>query len=322
MKGSGMQENEMRENGKLNQARRMKRAVVTGANGFLGRALVAELRAHGIEVLAVARRHDRLLEDTGIERVTLDLSRLDELPSLTEPRWDVFYHLAWEGTAGEARKDAALQLRGAEAAVKAVQAAKALGCSSFVGAGSIMEKEILAVSAEPGLRPGPGYVYSAAKLAAHHMSECAAAELDLCHIWPIITNVYGEGEISPRFLNSTLRKLRQGEDLHFTSAAQNYDFLHVRDAARAFRLLGEKGKPFREYVVGSGGARPLREFLLEMQAVLAPDKEFVFGELPFEGVSLPLEAFDITPMQQDTGFEPEIPFAQGIHRTMEWMQKG
>mgnify|MGYP000913133064 CR=1 FL=1 len=67
-----MQESEMKENGNLNRARRMKRAVVTGANGFLGRALVAELRAHGVEVLAVARNHDRLSEDAGIERVTLD----------------------------------------------------------------------------------------------------------------------------------------------------------------------------------------------------------------------------------------------------------
>jgi UDP-glucose 4-epimerase len=297
----------------------MRGAVITGANGFLGSALVKELRKYGIKVLAVARSHNRLPDDPGIERLTLELSQLSTLASLTDPQWDTFYHLAWDGIAGEPRKDAALQLCGVQDTVQAVRAAKALGCGTFIGAGSLMEKEVLAASAEPGLRHGPEHIYSAAKLAAHHMSECAAAELGIYHIWPIITNAYGEGEASPRLLNTTIRKIIRGEALSFTSAVQNYDFIHVQDVARAFRLLGERGKPFREYIIGSGAARPLREFLLELREVLAPEKEFVFGGLPFKGISLPLEAFDIAPLRQDTGFAPEISFSQGIRRTMNWM---
>lgn len=315
----------------------MQSAVVTGANGFLGSALVAELRAHGVKVLAVVRDTgwlpgdcgikqlsqdrgiERLPEDNGIERLVLELSQLDRLAQLTEPRWDIFYHLAWDGSAGEARKDVALQLHGAQATVQAVQAAKTLGCRMFIGAGSIMEKEILAASATPGLRPGAGHIYSSAKLAAHHMSECAASELGIGHIWPVITNAYGEGERSPRFLNSTIRKIIRGETLNFTAGVQNYDFIHVRDAAKALRLLGQCGKPFREYVLGSGAARPLREFLLELREVLAPQQEFVFGGVPFEGTQLPLELFDITPLVRDTGFVPEISFAQGIRQTMTSM---
>ena len=42
---------------------------------------------------------------------------------------------------------------------------------------------------------------------------------------------------------------------------QNYDFVYIDDVARAFRLIGEKGKPFHEYVIGSGNAKPLKNFL-------------------------------------------------------------
>ncbi|MGI5985873.1 MAG: NAD(P)-dependent oxidoreductase [Clostridiales bacterium] len=297
----------------------MKAAVVTGAGGFLGSALVAELRGHGVKVLAISRSRSCLTDDEGVERLTLELSQLGTLASMTEPRWDTFYHLAWEGSAGEKRKNAGLQLRGVQTTVEAVRAAKALGCSMFIGAGSIMEKELLASSAKPGLRPAQGHIYSAAKLAAHHMSECTAAELGIYHIWPIITNAYGEGETSPRLLNTTIRKIIRGEELCFTDGRQNYDFIHVRDAAKALRMLGERGEPFREYVIGSGTARPLREFLLEMQAVLAPEREFIFGDIPFEGISLPLEQFDISPLRRDTGFEPEISFSQGIRQTMNWI---
>ncbi|HML37237.1 MAG TPA: NAD-dependent epimerase/dehydratase family protein [Bacillota bacterium] len=309
----------------------MKSAVITGANGFVGRALTEELRRQGIRVLAVARGRDEPVRDAQtvppesnlaqIVPVTLDLARLAQLPTLTEERWDVFYHLAWSGTSGEGRKDINAQLFNIEASVEAVRVAKSLGCSRFIGAGSIMEREILAASAEPQARPGSGHIYSAAKLAAHQMSRCMAAELGISHIWAAITNAYGEGEASPRLLNTILRKILRDEELSFTSAVQNYDFIHVEDVARAFRLLGQRGTPFAQYTVGSGRARPLRDFLRELYQTVIPDREPSFGGISFEGVSLPLEAFDTAPLYRDTGFVPEIGFPEGICRTMSWLRQ-
>lgn len=299
----------------------MKSAVINGANGFVGRALTAELCRQGIRVLSVARKHDERPRDDRILPITLDLAQLAQLPSLTEEPWDVFYHLAWAGTSGGGRKDINTQLFNIEASLEAVKVAKSLGCSRFIGAGSIMEQEILAASAEPQARPGRGHIYSAAKLAAHQMSRCVAAELGIEHIWAVITNAYGEGETSPRLLNTTLRKIIRSEELNFTSAMQNYDFIHVEDAARAFRLLGQRGIPFIQYTVGSGRARPLRDFLQELCQTVAPDREPLFGGIPFEGVSLPLEAFDTTLLYRDTGFVPEINFSEGIRRTMAWLRQ-
>ncbi|WP_099203838.1 NAD-dependent epimerase/dehydratase family protein [Scatolibacter rhodanostii] len=299
----------------------MKSAVVTGANGFIGRALTKELLQQGVRVLAVTRIHNDTEESPNLIPVTLDLAELSRLPELTEERWDVFYHLAWSGTSGEGRKDVNRQLFNVEATVEAVQVAKLLGCSRFIGAGSIMEQEMLAASAEPQIRPGKGYIYSAAKLAAHQMSRCAAAELEIEHIWAVITNVYGEGEYSPRLLNSTLRKIIRDEELNFTAATQNYDFLHIDDAVRAMRLLGERGVPFSAYTIGSGKVRPLRDFIQELCLTVAPHKTPVFGKVSFEGGSLSANAFDTTPLHTDTGFIPEISFREGVERTMKWIQE-
>ncbi|MEL7609234.1 MAG: NAD(P)-dependent oxidoreductase [Bacillota bacterium] len=299
----------------------MKSAVVTGANGFVGRALVSELRSRGVRVLAVVRRQDDLPREAEIVPVTLDLSHIARLPALTGESWDVFYHLAWTGTAGELRKDAAVQLACVQAATEAVRAAKAMGCGLFIGAGSIMEKEVLAGCADPDARPKGGHIYSAAKLAAHQMTRCLAAELGIGHIWAMITNAYGEGECSPRLINATLRKLLRREEPRFTQAAQCYDFIHVADAARAFWLLGERGKAFHEYIVGSGGARPLREYLEALCRIAAPDVAPVFGEVPFDGISLPPRAFDTAALEQDTGFVPDITFEEGICRTLRSLQE-
>ena len=297
----------------------MNGAVVTGASGFVGRALTAELRRQGVRVLAVSRAFGGVSQDSGILPVRLDLEHLAELPDRTRERWDVFYHLAWDGTAGDGRRDVFRQLSNAEATVQAVQVAEQLGCHRFIGAGSIMEKELLAASVVPQVRPGGSHIYSAAKLTAHHMSRCMAAELGIDHIWAVITNAYGEGEASPRLINTTLRKLQQGEALHFTAATQQYDFIHVQDVARALYLLGEYGTPFAEYTIGSGAPRPLKAFLKELCEVAGAAQPPMFGSVPFQGVSLPPEAFDTTPLCKDTGFAPQVGFSQGIRRTMQWL---
>ena len=73
-------------------------------------------------------------------------------------------------------------------------------------------------------------------------------------------------------------------------------------------------------MIGSGHARPLKEFILEMQRVCAPDSEPLFGDIPFTGTNMPLSQFDTTQTEQDTGFVPEVNFAQGTKMTMEWLK--
>lgn len=302
----------------------MKKAVVTGANGFVGVALIKELLQHDVSVIAVGRegRDDNIPKHENVRFVSFDLSRTSELKDrIRDTDIDVFYHLAWAGSAGPSRANTALQLQNAQWTVECVRVAKEMGCKRFVGAGSIMEKETTTVAFAQGSEPGMGYIYGGGKLIAHCMSKPVAAQLGIDHVWAVITNAYGEGEISPRFINTTLRNIMNDRPLQFTAGKQNYDFVHVTDVARALYLIGDNGKANHEYVIGSSNARPLKEFILEMKRVLAPEKEFQFGDIPFTGVNLPLEAFDCSETERDTGFRSEISFAEGIVRTMKWIQR-
>ncbi|HPY88981.1 MAG TPA: NAD(P)-dependent oxidoreductase [Spirochaetota bacterium] len=302
----------------------MKRAIVTGANGFIGSALVKELLNHNIEVLAIVRNNhkDALPESNFLKIISLELDQISELKNkVDEGYYDIFYHIGWSGSAGSSRADEVLQLKNVFWTIESLKTAKQIGCKRFVCAGSIMEKEVMALIYTQGNKPNITNIYGACKMTAHCLAKPIANDLNIDFIWAVITNAYGEGELSPRFINTTIRKILNKETLQFTSAMQNYDFVHISDVARAFYCIGDKGKANYEYVIGSSQARPLKEFIIEMISTLAPTSDLLFGNIPYSGINLPLSTFDTADTEKDTGFKALISFSEGIKRTMDWLIK-
>ena len=277
----------------------------------------------GIEVCAITHKNtNNLQKHPSLKIISCNLSDIYTLiDKIEEKKYDTFYHFAWEGSAGPQRSDYVLQLQNVKHSLDAMEVAKKLGCERFIVSGSIIEHETIAAVYEPDNSPGPAYIYGAGKTALHLMAAPLATKLGIQLIWAEITNAYGVGEISPRLVNSTLRKCIAGEPPEFTSGTQNYDFIYIDDLASAFYLLGMNGKPNRSYLLGSTHAKPLKEHLLEMQSSVAQNLEFKFGDVPFTGVNLPLEKFDMKMMKEDTGFKPQTSFAEGCKKTMEWLRE-
>lgn len=301
----------------------MEKVIITGADGFVGSYTVDCFLKNDCEVLAISRGAEprRLLPHKNLTYLQCDVTDIAAMMKLIPTGiYDTFLHFAWAGSAGPARMDYHLQMQNALNTVECMKIAKALGCTRFVCAGSIMEYEVEATVHARGSRPGMGYIYGMGKHIAHSMCKAIAADVGIDLLWPMITNAYGVGERSPRFVNTTLRKIIRGEPLQFTAATQNYDFVYVTDVAKAFYLIAKDGTPFCEYMIGSGDAKPLKQFILEMQQSCAPDVVPMFGDIPFTGTNMPLEVFSITDTVKDCGFLPEVSFADGTKITMEWLK--
>ncbi|MDO4317098.1 MAG: NAD(P)-dependent oxidoreductase [Lachnospiraceae bacterium] len=301
----------------------MQKVIISGADGFVGSNTVKKFLEEGVTVLALdmgAAPH-RLEAHPRLTYMQCDISDPSAmLENIPQGVYDTFLHFAWAGSAGSARTDYSLQMQNALNTVECLKTAQKLGCARFVCAGSIMEYEVEAAVHAQGTRPGMGYIYGMGKHIAHCLCKSVAADIGIDLLWPMITNAYGVGELSPRFVNTTIRKILNGEPLQFTAATQNYDFVYVTDVANAFYLIAKNGKPFCEYMIGSSNARPLKEFILEMQQALAPDAVPLFGDVPFTGTNMPLSTFDTTDTKNDTGFQAEVSFAEGTRRTMEWLK--
>ena len=299
----------------------MKKAIVSGATGAIGMALINELTSNHVDVLVLARKSGRWERIPTHPQISLLLCELDELSRLrnnTGTGFDVFFHLAWAGTSGEARNDAALQEKNIRYALDAVALAHRFGCSRFVGVGSQAEYGRVEGPLTPTTPAFPENGYGIAKLASGQLTRIEAARLGLSHVWARVLSVYGPFDSEGALVTSTVRKLLAGERPRFTKGEQLWDLLYSKDAARALRLLGERGQDGAVYPLGSGRARPLKEFIQTIGRIVNPRVPLSFGEIPYAPRQVMHLEADISALTRDTGFVPTTSFEDGVRETAAW----
>jgi len=305
----------------------MKRAIVFGGGGFVGSAVVEAFLAHGVEVCAVVKpgfwKSEEAFRLRNLSALVVDCD-LREIRQLKERLpWngaDVFYQLAWDGLSGERMTNVQLQIDNIQWMMSAIEAAAALGCKKFIGSGTISQDELRTPEGR-ACQKDRHRVFRCAAQCCEDMGRSDAHDCGIEFIWPIISNVYGEGELSPRLITTLLRKLLQGESMELSEGTQPYDFIYRADAGEALYQIGEKGKTDRRYNIASGRCRPLREYLLEIQKLVAPNVTLEFGGKAANASFLGADSFDIAALEEDTGFCPKFSFAEGIERTVRWIRK-
>lgn len=297
----------------------MKKALVTGATGFIGQWVVNELLSQGVFVYAIVRSEDKA------KRVFADKNNLviltwELINNLMSEEIDVCYHFAWQGVSGDDLRNWEVQLQNIQRTMELIQKLKNIQVKKFIGAGSLHELEYLKELENGSPLKNGGLMYKGSKLLAHNMAEVFLANEKMQMIWPIITNTFGVGEKSARLINSTILKILNGESPEFTSGEQNYDFIYISDVAKAFYLIGEYGKADRKYVIGSGNVKPLKEYLQTLGRLVDSEVRLSFGTVDFQGINLPKECYNISQLVDDTGFKPQISFEDGILLVKEWMR--
>lgn len=298
----------------------MKKAIITGATGAVGTALVKELISHNVEVLVFCRegskRNEQIPEHKLVTKRYCSLSELATVQNDTGKDYDCFYHFAWEGTTGTARNDMYLQNQNVKYALDAVATAKRFGCHTFISAGSQAEYGRVEGMLKPNTPTFPEMGYGIGKLCAGQMTREYAHQLGMKHIWTRILSVYGPHDGAQSMVMSTINKLKNGKVPQFTKGEQMWDYLYSGDAAEAFRLLGERGIDGKIYVLGSGTARPLAEYIKDIRNIVKPNAEIDLGAIPYsERQVMHLQA-DVDELHNDTGWTAHTTFIEGIENIL------
>ena len=297
----------------------MKSAVVNGPLGTVGMALVKNLLDRGIRTLAVCYPGDPRIRwlPEGAEILPLDMREIHRLTEMIPDGADAFFHLAWMGTIGPGRNDALVQTENIRCAVEAARTARKLGCEVFAGAGSQAEYGRIEGLVTPDAPCFPLNGYGMAKLCAGQLTRLECAGTGMRHVWARIISVYGPGDGPLSVIPTILGKLLKGEKPALTAGEQEWDFCYSGDAAEALVRMALYGKDGKIYPVGSGTTRRLREYFEAARDAVDPSLPLGIGELPYpDGQVMRIQA-DLAPLREDTGFEPKVPFEEGIRLTLE-----
>ncbi|MEE0956364.1 MAG: NAD(P)-dependent oxidoreductase [Eubacterium sp.] len=310
---------------------------ITGSTGMIGLALIRSLLLHDRDnqhlhlgrIFAIVREDSRKLDllpkDDRITIVPCDLDHLNQLPDILDRmgfhstdrlrrRTNVFYHFGWDGTGGAAnRAKTDVQYKNMKYTEYAVLAADKLGCGKFIGAGSQAEYGMCRdLPLRPDSEPHPISPYGSAKelVGSFVLDFCRHRGID--GIWVRIFSVYGTHDRANSMVMSTLQKLKSGEKPLFTPAEQLWDYLNEEDAGNAFRMIGDLCTGSRIYCLASGESHPLKDYIDQIRDAVDPALPLGIGDLPYPDHGPRDLAADISSLQKDTGWNPQISFAEGI----------
>ena len=306
----------------------MKKVVITGATGAIGRALIKICIDAGYEVLTVVHRTssraDELEGIKGCSVLRLDLNEYDQAMDEMENQgieisgYELFFHLAWMAPFGKDRDNLDLQLENVKASLAAVRFARDLGCSSFIGTGSQAEYGRVEgiLSSDTPTFPETGY--GIAKLCTGQLTRLACDQLGLRHIWCRVLSVFGPYDREQTLISTAVTKMMANAETEFTWCDQMWDYIYSEDAARAILLAGQKGENGKVYMISSGEVHSLKEYIKKIAEITGYAKEIGFGKRPYNDKQVMYLQADISSLS-NIGFHIECSFEEGIKHFINYI---
>jgi len=295
------------------------KALVTGADGFVGRWLIEHLEESGDEVWE-APGHG---EATHPRRRALDVSDAQSVQAaMAWARPEAIYHLAavaaGPDTAGDIGRAIDVTVRGTAhllaAASRLEQPPTVLIPSSGEVYGAAGAESIDEVAT-----PAPVSLYGATKLAqeaiglAYHRSGGVrvAVARAFNHIGPGQREAFAVASLAGQLANGHAMSKRP-VDVRVGNLAARRDFTDVRDVVRAYRLIvagGHFGEPMN---VASGRAFSIREMLDRLVEASGLEVEISEDPSRMRPADVPVVQGSSARLRSLTGWEPEIPLDDTI----------
>ncbi|MDA9309048.1 NAD(P)-dependent oxidoreductase [Flavobacteriaceae bacterium] len=312
----------------------MNQAIITGATGFIGSVVVSVLIKNNIEVLALGRKN---LKEVGLYKrqllegstyIKIDMSEIDQLPEkISEIGLEmsdscVFYNLAWGGKDKLSDLNIEAQLKNVSWSVSAMIAAKELNCERFVHIGTMEEaftSKYLGLDYHKNNEYNRHVIYSVAKIISKNYLKLMSKSLGLDLLFATNSHVMGPADDKDSFLQMTLQKLINGDELLFSEGNQIFDCISVDDLAQAYYEIGEKGLAGSDYWAGSGKPRKLKEYVKIMYDLYPSGRELQFGKFTYNDISLEYEDFSIDLLTEHTGFIPKKSYEQTVKELHAWL---
>lgn len=291
-----------------------KKFLVTGASGFIGRAVCTRLLEMGAEVCGTARR-DVDLESERWTYAPVDLTiagDVDELLALTKP--DYVIHLASCVTGKREIEWIRETLAGnLVTAVNILVAAQNAGVEKTVLAGSLEEPSANEVT------PNATSPYAASKWCASTYARMMHQLYSMNSAVARIFMVYGPGQQDlMKLVPYVCLSAARGEAPELMSGGREVDWIYIDDVVDGLIRLAMTGPNDGSYVdIGSGDLITTGDVAEKICSLAATGVTPVFGALPDRAMEQVRKA-NIEATAALLDWQPVTAIDEGLRRTYDW----
>lgn len=263
--------------------------VVTGASGFVGRALVHALAGRQALVTAVSRR---ALTDVGARCV--EVSDYSDTPRDPEA---VLVHLAEESNISAANRSGEAHVHALRARV-VLLAAKGFRHIVYTSSGQVYRA-----------RTGTANPYVAGKLAAEEVVLAAGGAVIR------LANLYGPRMSSQTLIGDILRQIPGTGPLRIRDAAPRRDFLWIDDAVEGIAAI-TYGNASGVFDLGSGKSTSAGDVARLALAAAGEADRPVVADVDTDSDSDTV-VLDTEPIRNQFGWRPTVDLGEGLARLVK-----
>ena len=296
----------------------MKRILLTGATGFIGRYCLQLLSAaENSEIHAVSSNEQKKngLNVHWHQTDLLDSGQVSELLAQVKPSH--LLHFAWYAVPGK-YWNSIENIRWVQASLALLHAFFLHGGQRAVAAGTCAEYDWKYGYCSENLTPlVPATLYGTCKHSLQIMLDAFSKQTVFSSSWGRIFFLYGPHEHPQKLVSSVIRSLLRGKPARCTHGNQIRDYLYVQDVAEAFiALLNSKVQgPVN---IASGHPITLKDIILKIAKKTNRQNLVELGVIPTLANEPHLLIADVKRLFDEVGWRPKYDLDYGLEQAIEY----
>lgn len=298
----------------------MKRVLLTGATGFIGRHCLPLLLASSNEVHAVSSKVEdgRHQEVCWHQADLLDSDQVSDLIRRVQPTH--LLHFAWTVVPGKFWTSLD-NFRWVQASLALIQEFAKSGGHRVVMAGTCAEYDWKYGFCSEAVTPlSPTTVYGTCKNALSAMVDAFMKQTGLSSAWGRIFCLYGPHEHPERLISFVIRSVIEGNRVPCSHGNQIRDYLYVQDVADAFVSL-LKSDVKGPVNIASGCPISLKNLINGITNKLGGRDLIDLGAVPVPVDDPNFLIADVTRLSDEVHWHPKYDLDSGLEQTAIWWKQ-
>jgi len=290
-----------------------KIVLVTGANGFVGQALIRLWAARQMTIVAMDRQKELIAGAAG-SRATIVYRSADicdeelNLSTQSEYRFTDIVHCAALLSKQRTRSIDALAMKVNVEGTRRLVAFAVEQNARFIFPSTAMVYGDNPTPFRETMPKCPADFYALSKHLAEEIVYFYAASANLSYAIVRATILYGQGQTGEMFVPSAIRNLVENKPFPMTKGEQERDFIHIADFVSLLDAILFSAPGTVTVNAGSGTAISLFEAATIIKTKMESDAVIARGALPYRQNEMWRYAVDINRAREQFGWRPVVSF--------------